>query len=102
MEPLSLSNALKLYDILQEHLPEFNKDEEPIEFIGKIIKNIRSSEKHRDYLDAVSIMTGISVIDLTRHSSEEVLEMFVNGLSTNKIISLKEFAQQVGYNARSR
>jgi hypothetical protein len=99
MEPLSLSNALKLYDILQEHLPEFNKDEEPIEFIGKIIKSIRNS-KSSAFIDATSLMVGIEIDELVQYPSDEILEMFVDGLSENRIISLKEFAIQVGYHGR--
>jgi hypothetical protein len=98
MNPLNLTDALKLYNVLRPHLPEYNKDDDPLEFISKIMKNIRSSDKHKDYVDAVSLMTGIPVKEILKYEPIEVLETFTNGLITNRITSLSEFAKRIEYN----
>ena len=101
MEPLNLTNALKLYDVLHEYLPEYKEDEDVLEFVGKIVKNIRNSNKHRDYLEAVSIMTNVSIETLIEYEPNEVLEEFTRGLILNDVVSLKEFAKRVGYSDKS-
>lgn len=95
MKPLNLSDALELHGILGKHLPE-NVDLEPLEFIGTIIKNIRQSGEHFDYIDAVSLMTKESIDDLVQKEPVEVLGLFTKGLEMNSIVSLKAFWDRVG------
>jgi hypothetical protein len=97
MESLTLSKAMELYEILGPHIPEVDKDEDPLEFIGKIVRSIRESDEHERYVDAVMLMSGVEWEELKQLDSNEVLELFVNGLSKNKIVSLKSFCDSVGF-----
>lgn len=95
MKPLNLPEALELYEIIGKHIPE-ETDDEILDFVGKIVSNIRISGEHRDYVKAVSILTGQSIDELLQVPPENILELFIEGLSDNKIIYLKEFSESIG------
>lgn len=97
MESLTLDKALELYEILGAHIP--NVDDEDIgalEFIGKIVGNIKESGKHQNYVDAVMLMSGKEWEEIKEATSDQILEMFADGLFINKIVSLKVFCDQMG------
>ena len=96
MKPLTLDKALQLHEILGTHIPEF-EDDDALEFIGKIVSNISQSNQHKDYVDAVMLMSGKEWDEVKQMNSEDVLEMFVAGLSENKIVRLKDFCDKMGY-----
>ena len=56
MKPLTIDKALQLYDIIGKYIPEAD-EETPLEFVGTIVKNIRESDQHKDYTDAVMLMS---------------------------------------------
>jgi len=97
METLTLREALELYDILGKYIPEADENEDMIEFIGKITHNIRSSENHKDYINSIILMSKKEWKTIKELNSEEVLELFVEGLSVNKISSLKIFCDKIGF-----
>jgi len=97
METLTLRKALELYDILGKYIPEANENEDMIEFIGKITHNIRASENHKDYINSIILMSKKEWKTIKELNSEEVLELFVEGLSVNKISSLKIFCDKIGF-----
>jgi hypothetical protein len=96
MKPLTLNKAVLLYEILGEHIPEFS-DDEPAEFIGKIVDNIVQSSQHKDYVDAVMLMSGNGWEEVKQMDSEDVLELFIEGLMENKVVRLKDFFEKIGY-----
>jgi len=95
MEALSLNKALELYEILGEHIPDTEDD--ALDFIGKIVSGIRESGEHKRYVDAVMLMSGKEWEEIKELKSANVLELFISGLTANKIISLKTFCDSVGY-----
>jgi hypothetical protein len=97
MESLTLSKAMELYEILGPHIPEVDEDEDPLEFIGKIITHINSSNQHEDYTLSVELMSEKSWEEIKKFTSSEVLELFIDGLIANKIIQLKSFCDTVGF-----
>ena len=97
MKPLTLDKALQLHEILGTHIPEFDEDG-ALEFIGKIVSNIRQSNQHKDYVDAVMLMSGSEWNEVKQMSSEKVLELFTKGLVENKIVYLEDFCNKTGYN----
>ena len=97
MKPLTLDEALRLHEILGSHIPEFEEDD-ALEFIGKIVSNIRQSNQHKDYVDAVMLMSGKEWDEVKQMEHEEVLELFIVGLTDNKIVQLKSFCDKVGFN----
>jgi len=98
MTSLNLEKALELYSIIGKHLPE-NVDEnlDVLDFIGTIVNNIKESGNHRDYVNAVSIMTDLSISELLEMGYEEILGLFIEGLIINQIISLKKFCESINY-----
>ncbi len=103
MESLTLDKALELYEILDAHIPEVgNEDVDVLEFIGKIVKSMRKSNEHQNYIDAVMLMSNKVWEDVKVLDASEVLNLFIEGLSTNKILDLKIFCNEIGFNdARS-
>ncbi len=98
MNPLTLDKALQLYDIIGKHLPEIEGDDiDALEFVGTIVKNIRESEQHKDYTDAVMLMSEKKWEEVKEMQSDNVLELFFGGLIANKIIELKSFCNTMGY-----
>ena len=96
MKPLTLDKALRLHEILGAHIPEFDGDD-ALEFIGKIISNIRQSEHPEKYVDALMIMSGKTLNELRSFSSDKRLELFTESLIENKVIQLKFFCNKVGF-----
>jgi hypothetical protein len=97
MESLTLSKAMELYEILGPHIPEVDEDEDLLEFVGKIIEHINSSNQHEDYTLSVELMSEKSWKEIKNLTSEEVLRLFIEGLIANKIIQLKSFCDTVGF-----
>ena len=95
--PLTLDKALQLYDILGKHLPEIDDDIDALEFIGTIVKGIRESGQHKDYTDSVMLMSNKSWEEIKEMQFDDVLELFIDGMATNKIIELKSFCETMGY-----
>ena len=69
MNPLNLTDALKLYNVLRPHLPEYKKGSDPLDYFSIIIKNIRKSERYKDYTDALSIMTNMPSSEILKFES---------------------------------
>jgi len=101
MKPLPLDKALELHGILSIHIPDEIGDDS-LEFIGKIIKNIRESERPRDWIEAISLMSGMEFDEIMKLSPNKILELFTSGLEINRIVSLNHFCKKLGINyARS-
>ena len=99
MESLTLDNALKLYEILGAHIPETkDKDITAWDFIGRIVKDINSSEDHAAYTLSIELMSGKTLQDLQEMSSESRLELFTECLIQNKILVLVSFCKNIGFN----
>ena len=98
MEALTFSKAMELYELLGAHIPEVDEEDDPLEFVGKITSNIVESEQHKDYIDAVILMSDKPWEEIKQLESEEVLNLFIDGLSVNKIFTLKVFCDNIGFN----
>ena len=97
MEALTFNKAIELYELLGKYIPDVNETDEPLEFVGKITGNITRSEQHKDYTDAVMLMSGKSWEEIKQLESEEVLDLFLDGLIANKIAKLKVFCDNIGF-----
>lgn len=97
INPLPTKDAIQLNKLLSPYLPELD-EKTPLQFIGKIIENIRTSNHPEVYLEAIAIMhrTTVDEIINCEISSESALNMFVEGLEANRIIALHLFCQKVG------
>uniref|UniRef100_A0A6M3M930 Uncharacterized protein n=1 Tax=viral metagenome TaxID=1070528 RepID=A0A6M3M930_9ZZZZ len=95
---LDIRDATKLYKILASHLPE-EKPEEALDFIGQIVESIIEKEQHSDFTDAIILIYGKTLEELSEMLPQKVLALFVKGLEENKVILLQDFMQKVGFNA---
>jgi len=94
---LNLNNALKLYEILSPHLPEYNSETELLEFAGKIVDNIINSGKHANYIEAIALMENITNEEVLQLDTKVALEEFLNGLIENDILYLINFCRTLNY-----
>ena len=98
MNALTLEDAMNLYSIIGKYIPEIeDENADALEFIGKIVKNIRESDNHRAYTDAVMLMSGKDWEELKTFQSSDVLALFIEGLSENRILRLKMFCERAGF-----
>ena len=95
---LDIRDATKLYKILTHHLPE-DKPEEALDFIDQIVESIIENEQHSDFTDAIILMLGNTLEELSEMLPEQILGLFVKGLEENKIVLLQDFMQKVGFDA---
>ena len=88
---------MELYEILGAHIPEDTEGITAWDFIGKIIRDINSSDDHSSYTLAMELMSEKTLQGLQEMLPEERLELFTGGLIQNKIMELKSFCEQVGF-----
>ena len=93
---ISMEKGLELYLKLSPYLPENAEDMTSLDYLQSIISNIKNGNP-KDYVDALNILYGIDISGLKKHSTEEILGMFVEGLKENKFFSLCSFLGSFGY-----
>jgi hypothetical protein len=95
---LMLNDALKLYDIMKPYVTGIDeKDLNSLDFVQGVIHQMNQINP-KDYCESVSIMTGKNLQEIVdTMSTRERFMAFVNGLSENKIISLVQMVEKVGY-----
>jgi len=92
---LNLQEATELYFVLSPYLPTIDP-EDSLEYIHRIISNIKDGDRPLDYVDAITIMTGKTIEDLRDYKAEEILSLFIDELSENKIVALTNFMRSLG------
>lgn len=92
---LNIKDALKLYELLQPHLPD-SMSGSVLDFTGKVIKNIKTSESPEDFSEILMLMYDYELSDLTIFSGVKLVELFIEGLLDNQIISLVDSCKQLG------
>lgn len=93
---ISIEKGLELYLTLAPYLPEDAEDMSSLDYLHSIIAKIKNGNP-KDYVDVLNIMCDININELKKHSTEEILEMFVDGLEENKFFSLYNFLGSFGY-----
>lgn len=94
MTPLTLEEALELYKLLKDYL--HSEVDSIIGMAQGILDGVQKNQSDRDYIEAISLMSGIPVNALVRRDSDEILEMFLEGLSINDVLDLKDFCEGIG------
>lgn len=96
MKKLSIDDALQLYGIIGDYIPEDASDE--VDFIGTIVHNIRNGSRPQDYVKALSLLTGHTSEEITTGIDPHVsVELFFEGLLINQAKSLKDFCDRLNY-----
>lgn len=95
---LNLNDALKLYDIMKPYVSGVvETDLSSIDFIQNIIHQM-SQRNPKDYCEAIAIMTNKSINEIVdTMSTEQRFSAFLEGLAENKIVSLVNMVEKVGY-----
>lgn len=94
---LSIEKAFTLYETIGKYVPE-EIPSDLIEFIGKILQEMIDSGEGDKYLQAVELMTDISIDDLVQMKHFDVVKLFVDGLVENDIFSLRSFCEALKNN----
>ena len=92
---MNLKRSLKLYKMLEPHLPE-DLDLEPFDFISIIIHNIKESGSHNTYIEALEFISGLPKSELLNMDIMDLFELFVEGLTDIQIIYLTEYCRKTG------
>ena len=94
MKKLSIDEALQLYEIIGDYIPEDASDE--VDFIGTIVHNIRNGSRPQDYVKALSLLTDYTSEEITTGIDPHVsVELFFEGLLINQAKSLKDFCDRL-------
>lgn len=95
---LVLNNALRLYDVMKHYANGVvDKDIASLDFIQNVIHQMNQSNP-KDYCEVIAIMTGKNIQDVVdTMSTQERFVAFVEGLAENKIVSLVQMIEKVGY-----
>lgn len=98
MSALSIRNAIKLYHLLEYFLPTESPEEiSVIKYISEIVYNIKATQNHKVYLEALALMQNTTIDDIIKtYTPEESLTEFGLGLQENQILALKDFCTKVG------
>ena len=92
---LNIKKALKLYEILKPYLPA-QRDGQVLDFVGKIIKNIKKSESPEDFAEILMLMYDYDLDKLQEFSGFKLVEIFTDGLLENQIIGLIDSCETLG------
>lgn len=96
MKKLSIDEALQLYQIIGDYIPDNASDE--ADFVGTIVHNIRNGDRPQDYVRALSLITGYTSEEITTGIDPHVsVEMFFEGLMVNQVSSLKKFCDRLSH-----
>jgi len=93
---INIEKGLELYLKLSPYLPEDSEDMSSLDYLQSIFSKIKDGNP-RDYVDTLKIMYDLTIKDLKKYSTEEILEMFIEGLKENKFFSLCTFLGSFGY-----
>jgi len=90
MNPLPLNKAFDLYKLLKGCIPDSGDS------IITIAHEIIDKSDDMSYIESVSLMSNIPVKILVRRESNEILDLFLEGISVNEILELKSFCESIG------
>jgi len=93
---LNLSDALKLYDLIGQYLPDIISDD-PLDYIDDILSNMELDNNNDDYTKIVQLLSGKSLDDLLVMSGDEIISLVLLGLIENKVTNLRAFCENMNY-----
>ena len=103
MKPLTIREALTLYDLLAKYLPDtIPKDIDVLEYSNSIVDKIILDEKPEIYVQALSLMSKKSLMELVSINKYERSALFIECLIVNQVWMLREFLRKIGYGDPNR
>lgn len=96
MKPLNLEKALELYTIIGKHLPEnVDDDMKVLDFVGIILDSIIEKNEHSALVQSTALMSGIYIDNIRALESNDIIELFSEGLIINNVLDLKKFCESL-------
>src|SRR4030043_1722920 len=93
---LNLRDALLLYDLIGKHIPkDIDENTDILNFVGKIVDSIIEANEHRNYIDAIILMSGKTQEELLTEPVEELMVLFSEGLVGNHVLLLCKFCEEL-------
>ena len=99
LKPLTLVEAISLYEVLGEYLPDISIDEEldVLEYAQTVMQNIVDDKSPKVLLTAFEIMAKKGLKDLLIMDDQERLLLLVECIGINQLWRLNELLRKVGY-----
>jgi len=95
---LKIHDAIKLYALLKDYLPDSKNFDNYLDYSGIIIHNIRESSRPETFGECLLLMyPDEDAQTLLDKDSLMIIELFVQGLVNNKILDLVEFCTGINY-----
>ncbi len=95
---LNLSNALRLYELVGKHIPtDIDEGTDILNFVGKIVHSLIDANEHRNYIDAIVLLTGKTTEEVLEQPLDQSVLDFSAGLVDNHILTLCKFCRELGY-----
>jgi len=96
LKPLNLEKALELYTIIGKHLPEnVDDDMKVLDFVGIILDSIIEKNEHSALVQSTALMSGIYIDNIRALESNDIIELFSEGLIINNVLDLKKFCESL-------
>ena len=95
---LNTKDAIELYLMLKDFVPDYKLEDDFLEFTGTIVSNIRHSDKPEVFGQSILFMfPKIKIEKLIEMKPLKVVELFMEGLVENRFLLLCGFCEAIGY-----
>ena len=95
-KPLNLIKALKLNSILSKYIDEKRKYKDIYDLSKDLLKKMEATPM--DYLECLSLFQGVPAEKIDITDKLGVLEMFLVGLTVNRVLELRARLKILGQN----
>ena len=96
IDPLRLPDALKLYREIAPFVEQGDLGEPALTFLHRVIGRMKERDPYA-YIHCVCLMSGKAQEEIFEMKSDEVLQLFLSGLTINQVVSLLEFGERLGF-----
>lgn len=96
MNTQNLSDAVRLYELIGKYIPEV-PDDNILDYVYKILDNIKNGDDPDVYFNALELMTGKEYDELSQSQPVPILELFMESLIAWHIIELAAFFRNIRY-----
>ena len=94
IKPLPFDGAMQLYFLIKDFIPtDFDANYDFLTFVGKVVNDMSVKE----YVDTVSLMTGIPTSQFRDEDAEDIFKIFGAGIAINNTYELIEFCKKMSF-----
>lgn len=89
---------MQLYQILNKYLPETESlDIDVLEYSQQILKKTIDAGKPEAFLQSLSLMAKVDLMDMIKMNSYERLELFMRCIVENRVWLIRTYLRRFGY-----